>query len=284
MFLFFRSTELNHPSRLFFSVLCLSLSSNAVAEESIQVGGTGTGTLLMQRIIESHAKLKPKVQIKAVMPPMGSNGSLRALEAGAIQLAIVTFPSIYTTMPEDAGKYKITFWARTPFVFTGHDISNDTKLTLGQVAEIYSGQITQWPNGTPVRLITRTERESDTRILRAISPEIDAAVLLALKRTGMPFAENDVDNLQLLEMNPGSFGTIALGQLMLSGSILKPARLDGVLPSPENLQSGKYRYAKPLYLVTTGAASPATLEFIKYLQSTEVVKLIRRYGFITKQD
>jgi phosphate transport system substrate-binding protein len=101
----------------------------------------------------------------------------------------------------------------------------------------------------------------------------------------MPFAENDLDNQQLLERTAGSFGAIGLGQLLLSDSKLKPVSLDGILPSTDSLQNDTYRIEKPLYLVTNKASSPASLEFIQYLRSADVVKRIRRYGFIPlKQD
>lgn len=258
----------------------LTVSESGLAQEIVRVGGTGTGTLILQRLIESYSKLRPDVHVKAIIPPLGSNGGLRALGAGSIQVAIVTFPSAHPAESLDAQDHKNIPWVRTPFIFTGRDIARGTKLTLRQVADIYSGRVTQWGNGKPIRLITRTERESDTRILRAMSPEMDAAVMLSLKRTGMPFAETDVDSQHLLEKTPGSFGTIGLGQVLLSDSPLKPVGLDGVLPSAESLKSGAYRFEKPLYLVISKAPSAATLEFVQYLQSPDVIRMIGRYGFI----
>ena len=275
-----KNVNVTFSSLLLIIVFSLVLSESAVAEDIVQVGGTGTGTLLIQRVRESYVKLHPGVQVKTILPPMGSNGSLRALAASSIQIAIVTFPTLYPAKPEDAQDNNIIPWARTPLIFTGRDIVSGTKLTLGQVSDIYSGRLTQWPDGKPVRLISRSERESDTRILRAISPKMDEAVMASIGRVGMPFAENDLDNQQLLERTPGSFGAIGLGQLLLLGSPLKPVNLDGIISSVEEMQKGDYRIEKPLYLVTNKSPSQATMEFIRYLQSPEVVKMIRRFGFI----
>ena len=270
-------------SWLLLAVAGVALSSGAAAQEVIRIGGTGLGTLLIQRLGVTYAKLNPSVQIKPVLPPMGSNGSLRALASGSIQIAVVTFPSLPVEQRKDADTNTVTPWVRTPLVFTGHDIVSGTKLTLAQVGDIYSGRMTEWPDGKQIRLITRTERESDTRLLRAISPLMDEAVATSIGRTGMPFAENDLDNQQMLEHTAGSFGAIGLGQLLLMDSPLKPINLDGILPTMEGLQSGAYRIEKPLYLVTNKNLSTASQKFIRYLQSADVVKKIRRYGFITKQ-
>jgi len=274
--------ELARLGLFLLTIFCFTFSENVLAQEVIQVGGTGTGTLLIRHLSDSYSKLHPEVRVNAIMPPMGSNGSLRALAAGAIQIAIVTFPTVYPVpeKTEGAELNKVVPWVRTPLIFTGRDIGSTTRLSLVQVTDIYSGRLTQWPDSMPIRLITRTERESDTRILRAISLEMDAAVMASVGRIGMPFAENDLDNQQLLERTAGSFGAIGLGQLLLSDSTLKPVNLDGILPSTDTLQNDAYRIEKPLYLVTNKASSPASLEFIKYLKSADVVKRIRRYGFI----
>jgi len=279
--------ELARRWRFLLTIICFTFSDNVLAQEVIQVGGTGTGTLLIRHLSDSYSKLHPEVRVNAIMPPMGSNGSLRALAAGAIQIAIVTVPTVYPApaKTEDAELNKVVPWLRTPLIFTGRDIGSTTRLSLAQVTDIYSGRLAQWPDSKQIRLITRTERESDTRILRAISQEMDAAVMASVGRIGMPFAETDLDNQQLLERTAGSFGAIALGQLLLSDSTLKPVSLNGILPSTDSLQNDTYRIEKPLYVVTNKASSPASLEFIKYLKSPDVVKKIRRYGFIPlKQD
>ena len=265
---------------LLLATLGFAFSAKALAQEPIRIGGTGMGSLLTQRVLEADAKSLPKVRAMVILPPLGSNGGLRALADGSIQVAIVSIPSSYPAKSANADNFKSIPWARTPFIFTGRDIASGTKLTLGQVADIYSGRIIRWPGGEQIRLVTRTDRESDTRLLRAISPEIDAAVTLARKRIGMPFAETDFDNQDLLEKSPGSFGVIGLGQLLLSQSALKPVVLDGIAPMPEGLLAATYRHEKPLYLVVSKTPSAATREFVQYLQSPEVMTFLAGFGFI----
>jgi len=255
-------------------------SGNALAQETIRIGGTGIGTLLIQRILAASPKARPDVQAMAVMPPLGSNGGLRALAAGTIQIAIVSIASTYPETAINSDKFVSFRWVRTPFVFTGGGIAGGLKLSRSQIADIYAGRMAHWPGGEQIRLVTRTDRESDTRLLRAISPAIDAGVTLAHKRIGMPFAENDLDNQDLLERTPGSFGTIGLGQLLLTGSPLKPAILDGIAPTPANLQAGSYRLEKPLYLVVAKSSTATTEEFAQYLRSPAVLKMIERFGFV----
>ncbi|MBS1154163.1 MAG: hypothetical protein H6R07_87 [Proteobacteria bacterium] len=261
---------------LSFVLITAASGAQAIAQDKIRLGGTGTGSLLLQHLVDTYAKSHPSVLASVVMPPLSSSGGLRALAAGSIQIAVVSVQP----RPEDTGTLKITTWVRTPFVFTGRNVAAGTNLTIGQIADIYAGRLTRWPDDTQIRLVTRTERESDTKILRSLSPVMDAAVTLATKRIGIPFAENDVDNQQLLERTNGSFGAIALGQLLLSESPLKPIDLEGASPSPDNLRKGIYRPEKILFLVISPTASEAAFELFRYLQSPETLQMIERYGFI----
>jgi len=263
-----------------FLAVAFPIAGNALAQEAIRIGGTGIGTLLIQRVLDANPKSRRNVQAMAVKPPLGSNGGLRALAAGKIQIAVVSIPSSDPENTIIADNSRSFPWTRTPFVFTGRGIVSGYGLTRSLVADIYSGRVTEWPGGEQIRLVTRTDRESDTRQLRTISAEIDAAVTAARKRIGMPFAENDIDNQDLLEKTPGSFGTLGLGQLLLTQSALKSATLDGVVPTTENLLAGTYRVAKPLYLVVGKSPSAATVEFVQYLRSPEVLKIIERFGFV----
>lgn len=261
---------------LSFVLITAASGAQTIAQDKIRLGGTGTGSLLLQHLVDTYAKSRPRVLASVVMPPLSSSGGLRALAAGSIQIAVVSVQP----RPEDAGTLKVTAWVRTPFVFTGRNVAAGTNLTIGQIADIYAGRLTRWPDDTQIRLVTRTERESDTKILRSLSPVMDAAVTLATKRIGIPFAENDVDNQQLLERTNGSFGAIALGQLLLSESPLKPIDLESAPPSPDNLRKGIYRPEKNLFLVISPTASEAAFELFRYLQSPETLQMIERYGFI----
>jgi phosphate transport system substrate-binding protein len=263
-----------------FTLSGFALSTNTMAQEPLRIGGTGLGSMLIQRVLETDAQLQPKAQPMVISPPLGGNGGLRALSVGAIQVAVVSIPP---ESPANADQPKVIPWVRTPFVFTGRGVGAGTSLSLVQIADIYSGRVTQWPGGEQIRLVTRTDRETDTRLLRAMSPQIDAAVTLARKRVGMPFAETDFDNQELLEKSPGSFGTIGFGQLLLKQSTLKLVALEAVVPTAESLLSGAYRFGKPLYLVVAPAPSAATLAFVEYLQSSAVMKIIALYGFIPMQ-
>lgn len=275
------------------AICCLEAMAGNIAPgapEIVRVGGTGSGTLLLQHMAQAYVRQQPGTQIKAVLPPLGGNGGLRALSAAAIDLAIVSSPPRRAS-GEDAPAGGSLLWVKTPLAMVarngaGGNGSSNPGLSRDQVADIFSGRLAQWPDGRPIRLVLRSQRESDLKLLRAISPEIDAAVGLALKRTGIPVAENDVENRQILERTPGSFGIVPLGQLMLpenQPTELVPLPIDGVMPSTAALRSRAYPYEKPFYLAFGKAPSAATRDFLAFLQSPAALEILARLGFVPAQ-
>ena len=261
------------------AVLVFSCTARAAPGPEIRVGGTGVGTLLLERMVEAYRAVKHDARVRTILPPMGSSGSLRALSAGAVDLAVVTFAPGQQNSPLLDSSAVVIPWVVTPMVFTGRDLPKGMKFTLTQVADIYAGRWGQWPDGSPIRLITRTETESDTRLLRAVSPAMNEAVGVALSRLGLPVAENDLLNQQMLERTPGSFGMLALGQITLTKSVLKPAELDGTEPTVDNLRSGMYRLTKPLYIVLPRNPSKEVIAFSDYLQSHGSLRMLERMNF-----
>lgn len=260
---------------LSFATAAFGLPGTAAAEENVRIGGTGAGSILLQHLVNSYQKTHPKANIAVIMPPLGSNGSLRALADGSIQIAVVSV--LPETLVSDS--MSVIEWVKTPFVFVGKNLPAGTHMTHDRLVDIYAGRYTQWPNATPVRLVTRTERESDTKVLRAISPAMDTAVTAAQQRPGMPFAENDVENQKLLENTEGSFGAIALGQIRLSNSRLHPVVIDPTAPANSRSRKDTYRFVKTFGLIVSQTPSPETRDFLRYLRSPEALRLIEPFGF-----
>ncbi|MEO5373433.1 MAG: substrate-binding domain-containing protein [Alphaproteobacteria bacterium] len=263
-----------------FVVACGLLGSvPAAAQEVVRAGGTGAGTIILQRMVELYKETRPDARVVAVMPPLGSIGGLNALAAGAIQVAIVARPSDPEKVPDASSE----FWVRTPFVLVARDVPDGTNLSRSQVADILAGRLLQWPNGNPIRPILRFKSDTDTKLLGDMSPDIAASLEVAFKRPGIPAAEHDIHNQQLLESTPGAFGVMSLSQQSLASPLLKPLTLDGVKPSVATLLSGAYPYERKFYLVVGKSPSASTREFLAYLRSPATLDYLRNHGLIASE-
>jgi phosphate transport system substrate-binding protein len=264
--------------RLFptIALLAAALIGAALAAEPVVVGGTGSSGPLMQLLIDRFRSSHPQAEFRIVTPPMGSGGALRALAAGKIDIAVTA-----RRPDEDGAGIRVAVeLARTPFVMATRDGVRPRGFGLAELAEVYAGRLTAWDDGRPIRLILRAPEESDTLALRAMSPEMDAAVRAAAQRTGMVTAENDLDTLEVLEKVPAALAPTTLGLLHTLGKDHRVLPLAGVAPTLVALESGRYPWSKRLFAVHDARPTPATRAFLDFLRTAAAQETMRRADYL----
>lgn len=98
---------------------------------------------------------------------MGSSGGIRVLQAGAIDIAVISRPL------EDAERAQGvigTEYARMPLVFATAAKMNLSNFTTSELVSIYAGERKTWPDGSPLRLVLLPEKNSDTVMSKASPP------------------------------------------------------------------------------------------------------------------
>jgi phosphate transport system substrate-binding protein len=245
----------------------------SMAAESITVGGVGSLTPLLKALGQQYTKTNAGIDIVVLHPPIGSAGAARALGANKVDIALLG-----RALKADESGQTIA-WVRTPLVIAtaGGPAKGLTQL---QLADMYSGKQVAWGNGKPVRLVMRGASESETTTLRAMSPEIDAAVGAALKRSDLPVAENDLEALDTLTRIPGSLGTTTLGLITAQGVRIDALSIDGKSPTVKSLESGTYPWFRQYYLVHRAKPAPAVAAFLAYLQSPPALAAARKLDYI----
>lgn len=216
----------------------------------------------------------PDIRV-AIAPSLGSGGSIKAVVAGAIGLAVTSRP-----MSESERKLGAveTEYARTPFVFAVSTRSRVTAITSGELADIYAGKRVNWADGSPVRIVLRPASDIDTEMVRNISPAIRLGLAAAEARPGVRFSVNDQDAADDMEKIPGAIGPGSLALIVSEKRALRALTLDGRDPTPMNAASGAYPYYKRLFLVTGAKRVPAVARFVAFVQSPAGRKIITSNG------
>jgi phosphate transport system substrate-binding protein len=270
-----------------FQAVCLAgfgaacaLTGGAAHADSIRIGGTGAGLGAMKLLAQEFNKSRADAQL-IVTPSLGSNGAIRAVLAGAVDVGISARP---LSPEENRQGMSARAYARTPLVIATGAKTNSTGLSLPQLAQIYSGKVTHWPDGNPIRLVVRPASDADSIAMRAFSAEMDSAITAALARKGLRVADTDQDNADALEQLPGSLGATTLTQIVAEDRALKPLALDGVTPSLQSLAAGRYRYSKTLHLVTGRNPSPLAMDFVAFVRSPAGRAVLARTGNLAVQD
>lgn len=266
-----------NPMRRSFLVATLS-SPFVVAAQSPQgrpggkvlLGGTGSGLGPLQRLAESA-----ELRSLSVVPNLGTGGGLKALAAGAIDVAIA---SRKLSDEERAKGLVERELFRTPVVWAVHDGVAQRKVTLDELATLYAGRKLSWPDGLPVRLVLRPDSDSDTKFMKAIGPTMAEAVTLAQARPGVKVATTDSDATEAIERITGALGVTTLGLVLAERRRVHVLEVDGVAPRLESLATQRYPYAKTLTLVTRGSPTGPVAEVVQALTARATAPLLATLG------
>lgn len=271
----------NHPMSIlgliFASVTSFAVPATVASAETLTVGGTGSAAPLVAQFAQAYGRIKPDITVRLINPPMGSAGSIRAVLAGAIDLATPGKPLTDAEKAQGGQDWEL---GRTPFLVVTTQPPPPHGLTLDQLAAIYSGKVTAWTDGSPIRLVLRSPTESDALTLRKLSPDMDAAVEAALARPGMLVAANDLDNLVLLEKTPGALGTTNLGLVQGQNHPLRALAINGAAPTLAALTQGTYPWFKSLYVVRGSNLSPTAQGFLEFMRSADGQDVLNRAGYM----
>jgi phosphate transport system substrate-binding protein len=253
---------------------CVGSAQQAMpAAERIRIGGSGGALGTLQILADAFKKDHPVTVV--MVPSLGSAGGIKAVLAGAIDLAVISRPLKEAERAEGA---VATDYARTPFVFATAAASKVTGTTQRELLSIYAGDTKTWPNGKPLRLLLRPADDSDTDLAKSLSPAMKQAVPAALARAGMVIELTDQANAHSLETIPGALGTSTLAQIMSENRALQPLALDGVHPSLKTMDDGSYRYFKTFSFISAPKASALVQQFMAFVQSPAGKQILEKNG------
>jgi len=264
--------------RLRMSCAILAVAAASAQAQELKIGGTGAALGTMQRLGQAFARNHPDTRV-TVLPSMGSGGGIKAVLAGAIQIAVSSRPP--SEAESKAGVVAVEY-GRTPFVFATSSTSRVTGITTQNLADFYAGKVDEWPDGSKLRLVLRPIGDSDSEIIKSISPAMRDAKSAAEQRKGMLFTVTDQETAASIEKVSGALGTSTLALLMSEKRALKALSLDGVAPSARTIADGSYPLAKQLFVVTAPKSPPEAQAFVAFVQSPVGREILQQTGHWVK--
>ena len=250
----------------------------AVAQDRpFRIGGAGAA---IGTVTSALAALAPRGlgASARVVSQLGSSGSLRAVEQGALDLALISRP---LNVDERMRGLQTVEYGRTPFALTT-SMPGVTGLTRPQLAEMIEDPRATWPDGTPVRLVLRPKSDGDYVLLASMGALVELALARANAREGMVIAITDQEAADAVARLRGGLGTCSLSLLRAGALNLVPLALDGVAPTVANVENASYRIVNRMHIATLGAPAGMALELVNYLQSPDGLALLAQLGHSTK--
>ena len=260
-----------------FAFIALTASATAQTQE-IKIGGTGSAIGTMQVLARAYGEAHPAAKI-TVLPSTGSSGGIKALQAGAVQIAVSSRP--LNEAESKAGAVAVEY-GRTPFVFATSAANPVAGIKTQDLVDFYAGKVDEWPDGSKLRLVLRPIGDSDSESIKSMSPAMREAKGVAERRQGMIFSVTDQDAALSIENVPGALGPSTLALLLSEKRTLKALALDGVAPSAKTLANGSYPLFKQMLIVTGPKTPPEAQAFVGFVQSAAGRAILQQTGHWVK--
>jgi phosphate transport system substrate-binding protein len=162
-----------------------------------------------------------------------------------------------------------------------------SQLTLKQISDIYSGEISNWSEvGGEDRPIVRLSRETNSgthvyfleTVLRLGSSE--DKTLFSMDTLLLPSSEGIIAEVR---QNPNAIGYDGLGYVPKDLKMIAIAEQEGgayVLPSIATVNDKTYPIARDLYMYTDGEPSGIVKEYLDWILSPEAQEIVAELGFV----
>lgn len=206
----------------------------------------------------------------------GSGHGVKSVGAGEIDIGAVS-RDVKSSELEQYPDLKPVAIGKDSVAIVVHPSNTVSDLALEQVAQIFSGEITNWKEvGGPdaaIRIITREEgsgtRETfETYVMAPVERDIAAQASVKSSNGEVRATVSSDDR---------SIGYLSLGYV---DETVKALKIGGVEATVANVVSGDYPIQRSLYLITKG--NPSTLEqaFINFVLSNVGQSVVEDMGYI----
>jgi len=264
----------------FFLLLILACPANILAGDIIRINGSGSNLEMIKPLVEAYVKVAGKAQFQ-IEKPLGSAGAIKALLAGALDIAVVARP---LKAEEIAQGGKLRAYGKTPFAIVAEKSIPLKTVSTKELEDIYAGKTTKWPNGETIRVILRPNEDKDTKILKSLSPGMAEAVDKAHERRGVMIAVTDMESNEAVARTAGGIGAAALAGILVEKLPLNVLALNGIKPSRDNLADRTYPLSKDISFVTTNKLPDAAAKFLKFVYSKKGRAIAEKNGILIMED
>lgn len=261
-----------------FAALMLGLAQSALAGENIIIDGSTTVGPIAKAFAEFYKESHPDVNI--TISESGSGNGVKSLINKACNIA-----NLSRFMKESEFKscvangvlpvaHVVAFDGLAVIVNPKNKIRS---LTMSDIAAIYTGKITNWKQlgGDDAKIVV-VSRDTNSGTYETFNE------LVLKKAKIVKDAEYVGSNGQARTRVNTTKDAIAYVGLGFVDDTVKPLSIEGILPNPKSITSGKYPIARPLFMFTNGYPKMGgdIFNFVTLHLSGEGREIISDLGYI----
>ena len=252
-------------------------SAPAMAEKNIVIDGSTTVGPIAKAFADYY---KEKTGIGATISESGSGNGVKSLINGACDIANMSRfmkDSEFKTCVEKGilpVAHVVAFDGLAVVVNPANKVG---ALTMAQLADIYTGKIRNWKElGGDDAEIVVISRDTNSGTYETFNE------LVLRKNPVVKGAEYVGSNGQAKTRVASTKNAIAYVGLGFADDSVTTLSVDGILPSPKTIVSGKYPIARPLFMFTNKYPKMGTpvYDFVTLHLSEEGREIVRDLGYI----
>ncbi|MQS45655.1 phosphate ABC transporter substrate-binding protein PstS family protein [Lactobacillus salsicarnum] len=261
---------------LFSAVFVLTGCKGSNGQETITAVGSSAAQPLVELAGEEFTKDNPNQYVN--VQGGGTGTGLSQIQQGAVNIGN---SDLYAEQKSDIDSSKLVdhrICAVGMVPITNKDVKVDS-LTIKQLRQIFSGEITNWKQvGGQDLGITIINRADGSGTRSSFENDV---------MNGTPFArsqEQDSSGMvrQIVDNTAGSISYLAMPYLNDS---VKTLEVDHIAPTIKNIETNKWKIWSYEHLYTNGKATGMTKDFLNYIMTDHVQKnVVQKLRYVPIND
>jgi phosphate transport system substrate-binding protein len=254
-------------TRLLLAVPSALIALSAHAGE-LSVVGTGDGIDLLRALGAAYTADHPDTNV-IVPPSIGSGGGIAAVSSNKEVLARAARP--LSESEREAGLIATPVF-RLPSAFFVHRSAGVTSLTSAQLADVYSGKVTNWKDvgghDMRIKVVRREDADSTLQVLRQSMPGWKTLAITEKSKT----AVTTQDCIDTVKEVPGAIGFGPFTKaLEMELAVL---RIDGHHPTDQGYPSA----VTLTFVHKDSTVTPDAKQFIAYARTAKARTVLTTMG------
>lgn len=243
-------------------------------------GGTVStdGSTSMSRVIGALGEaFEQQSGIKLTYNATGSGSGIQAVQEGRCDIGLSSRALKDTELAAGLQQTTLAYDGIAVIVHPDNPVED---LTLAQIADIYTGKLTNWAElGGSEGEIVRIGREANSGTRDGFETITGTTQNCRYRQE----LSSNGDVITTVANNPNAIGYASLAAVK---DTVKPLRVDGVAPSEQSVQDGSYAVQRPFVLVTRAGTqlSDAAQRFFDFATSEQANEVISAAGVVPVQD
>ena len=233
------------------------------------------GSTSMEKVIGalSEAFMEANSKVTVTYNPTGSSAGIQAVQEGRCDIGL---SSRALKDEEKASGLKETILAYDGIAIIVNPANPVEDLTLEQIADIYTGKITNWSElGGSDSEIVLIGREAGSGTRSGFEEIVEVKDLCQYRQE----LSSTGDVIATVAQNPGAIGYASLASVK---ETVKAVKVGGVTPSEETVKDGTYAIQRPFVLVTKEGVtlSETAQAFFDYAVSKDANAVVIAAGVV----